>query len=39
MKIITICADFEDQLSSLKGDEKLKFMKDTGLEKLELVSL
>ena len=38
-KIITICADFEDQLSSLKGDEKLKFMKDTGLEKLGISKL
>ena len=32
-KIITICADFEDQLEP-KEDEKSKFMKDTGLEKL-----
>ena len=33
-KIITICADIEDQLSSLETDEKSKFMKEIGLEKM-----
>ena len=38
-KIITICADFEDQLSSLDNDEKLKFMKETGLKKMGISKL
>ena len=38
-KIITICADFEDQLSSLDHEEKLKFMKETGLEKMGISKL
>ena len=38
-KIITICADFEDQLLSLDKEEKLKFMKDTGLEKMGISKL
>ncbi len=32
-KIIFICADIEDQLSSLNKDEKESFMKDIGLKK------
>ena len=38
-KIITICADFEDQLSSLDHEDKLKFMKETGLEKMGISKL
>jgi GTP-binding protein YchF len=38
-KILTICADFEDQLSSLDKEEKLKFMKETGLEKMGISKL
>ena len=38
-KIITICADFEDQLSSLDHQDKLKFMKETGLEKMGISKL
>ena len=38
-KVITICADIEDQLSSLSKDEKSKFMKEIVLKKWELVNL
>ena len=38
-KVITICADFEDQLSSLAKDEKSKFMKEIGLEKMGISKL
>ena len=38
-KIITICADIEDQLSSLKEDEKIKFMGEIGLEKMGISKL
>jgi len=38
-KIITICADIEDQLSSLAEDEKLKFMREIGLEKMGISKL
>ena len=38
-KIITICADIEDQLSSLEADEKSKFMKEIGLEKMGINKL
>ena len=38
-KVITICADIEDQLSSLTGDEKSKFMKEIGLEKMGINKL
>ena len=38
-KIITICADFEDQISSLDHQDKLKFMKETGLEKMGISKL
>ena len=38
-KIITICADIEDQLSSLAADEKSKFMKEIGLEKMGISKL
>ena len=38
-KIITICADFEDQLSSLDDEEKVKFMRDTGLKKMGISKL
>ena len=38
-KIITICADFEDQLSTLDHQDKLKFMKETGLEKMGISKL
>ena len=38
-KVITICADFEDQLSSLTDDEKIKFMTETGLKKMGINKL
>jgi len=38
-KIITICADIEDQLSSLTLEEKSKFMKEIGLEKMGISKL
>ena len=38
-KVITICADFEDQLSSLTEDEKSKFMREIGLEKMGISKL
>ena len=38
-KIITICADIEDQLSSLSEDEKSKFMREIGLEKMGINKL
>ena len=38
-KIITICADIEDQLSSLEAEEKSKFMKEIGLEKMGINKL
>ena len=38
-KVITICADIEDQLSSLSKDEKAKFMKEIGLEKMGISKL
>ncbi len=38
-KVITICADFEDQLSSLTDDEKNKFMTETGLKKMGINKL
>ena len=37
--IITICADFEDQLSGLDDEEKLNFMKETGLKNLGISKL
>ena len=38
-KIINICADIEDQLSSLSIDEKSKFMREIGLEKMGINKL
>ena len=38
-KVITICADIEDQLSSLTEDEKSKFMREIGLEKMGITKL
>ena len=38
-KIITICADIEDQLSSLADEEKSKFMREIGLEKMGISKL
>ena len=38
-KIITICADIEDQLSNLEKDDKEKFMREIGLEKTGLNKL
>ena len=38
-KVITICADIEDQLSSLDADEKSKFMREIGLEKMGISKL
>ena len=38
-KIITICADIEDQLSSLSKDERSKFMREIGLEKMGISKL
>ena len=38
-KVITICADIEDQLSSLAEDEKIKFMREIGLEKMGISKL
>ena len=38
-KVITICADIEDQLSSLAEDEKSKFMREIGLEKMGISKL
>ena len=38
-KIITICADIEDQLSNLSKDEKEDFMKEIGLNKTGLNKL
>ena len=38
-KVINICADIEDQLSSLEIDEKSKFMKEIGLEKMGISKL
>ena len=38
-KIITICADIEDQLSSLNLEDKSKFMREIGLEKMGISKL
>ncbi len=38
-KIITICADIEDQLSSLSDEEKSKFMIEIGLKKMGINKL
>ena len=38
-KVLTICADIEDQLSSLAEDEKIKFMREIGLEKMGISKL
>ena len=38
-KVINICADIEDQLSSLDVDEKSKFMREIGLEKMGISKL
>ncbi len=38
-KVITICADIEDQLSSLEDGEKSKFMQEIGLEKMGINKL
>ena len=38
-KVITVCADIEDQLSSLAQEEKLKFMVEIGLEKMGITKL
>ncbi|MDC3152479.1 redox-regulated ATPase YchF [Pelagibacteraceae bacterium] len=38
-KVITICADIEDQLSNLTEDEKSKFMLEIGLEKMGINKL
>ena len=38
-KIIAICADIEDQLSGLEMEEKSKFMKEIGLEKMGISKL
>ena len=38
-KVITICADIEDQLSSLEVDEKANFMREIGLEKMGISKL
>tara|TARA_B100001057_G_scaffold369802_1_gene373572 strand:+ start:1413 stop:2483 length:1071 start_codon:yes stop_codon:yes gene_type:complete len=38
-KVITVCADIEDQLSSLDVDEKSKFMNEIGLEKMGISKL
>ena len=38
-KVINICADIEDQLSSLTEDEKSKFMREIGLEKMGISKL
>ena len=38
-KVVTICADIEDQLSSLEGDEKSNFMREIGLEKMGISKL
>ena len=38
-KIISICADIEDQLSSLEVEEKSKFMREIGLEKMGISKL
>ena len=38
-KIITICADIEDQLSGLEADEKSKFMREIGLQKMGISKL
>ena len=38
-KVITICADIEDQLSSLAEEEKSKFMSEIGLEKMGISKL
>ena len=38
-KVITICADIEDQLSSLTDDEKSKFMREIGLKKMGISKL
>ncbi len=38
-KVITICADIEDQLSSLEVEEKSKFMREIGLEKMGISKL
>ena len=37
--MITICADIEDQLSSLTDDEKSKFMREIGLKKMGITKL
>ena len=38
-KIVTICADIEDQLTGLEKDEKETFMKEIGLNKTGLNQL
>ena len=38
-KVISICADIEDQLSGLTEDEKSKFMREIGLEKMGISKL
>ena len=38
-KVISICADIEDQLSSLEVEEKSKFMREIGLEKMGISKL
>ena len=38
-KIISICADIEDQLSSLEVEEKSKFMREIGLDKMGISKL
>ena len=38
-KVITICADIEDQLSSLEVEEKANFMREIGLEKMGISKL
>ena len=38
-KVISICADIEDQLSSLEIEEKSKFMREIGLEKMGISKL
>ncbi len=38
-KMIFICADIEDQLSSLNKDEKSKFMSEIGLQKMGISKL
>ena len=38
-KVISICADIEDQLSSLEVEEKSKFMREIGLDKMGISKL